>query len=46
MNGKVRPKGCVTTVETYTYNNRLQPVMIELGTTANASADYCPVYNE
>ena len=29
--------GCVNTQETYTYNNRLQPWMIELGTTSNAS---------
>src|SRR5579875_2529675 len=36
---------CTKALETYTYNNRLQPVMIELGTTSNASADYCLVYN-
>src|SRR5579875_1318298 len=37
--------GCTNTLETYAYNNRLQAVMIELGTTGNASADYCLVYN-
>ena len=37
--------GCLEAQETYTYNNRLQPVMIELGTTGNATADYCLVYN-
>ena len=34
--------------ETYTYNNRLQPWMIELGTagsSGNPSASYCLVYN-
>lgn len=37
--------GCTNTVETYAYNNRLQPVMIELGSTSNPSADSCLVYN-
>ncbi len=37
--------GCTDTLETYAYNNRLQPVMIELGNTSNPSADYCLVYN-
>ncbi|MGH9396158.1 MAG: RHS repeat-associated core domain-containing protein [Terriglobia bacterium] len=37
--------GCTNTQETYAYNKRLQPVMIELGTTTNAAADYCLVYN-
>ena len=37
--------GCVNAQETYTYNNRLQPWMIELGTSANNSADYCLLYN-
>lgn len=37
--------GCTNAVETYTYNKRLQPVMIELGTPSNASADYCLAYN-
>jgi RHS repeat-associated protein len=31
--------------ETYQYNNRLQPVMIQLGTTGNPAADYCLVYS-
>ena len=30
--------GCTNTVETYTYNNRLQPWMIQLGTTTGSSA--------
>ncbi len=37
--------GCTNTVETYTYNNRLQPWMIQLGTSTNSSSDYCLVYN-
>jgi RHS repeat-associated protein len=37
--------GCTNILETYAYNNRLQPVMIELGNTSNASANYCLVYN-
>jgi YD repeat-containing protein len=37
--------GCTNTQETYTYNNRMQPWMIELGTSANNSANYCLVYN-
>jgi RHS repeat-associated protein len=48
QNGK-EPSGCTLgqncPEETYVYNNRLQPVMIELGTGSNASADYCLVYN-
>jgi RHS repeat-associated protein len=36
---------CVNAQETYQCNNRLQPVMIELGTTSNATADHCLVYN-
>jgi hypothetical protein len=31
--------------ETYQYNNRLQPAIIELGTTGNATGYYCLVYN-
>jgi RHS repeat-associated protein len=31
--------------ETYIYNNRLQPAVIELGTTGNSTADYCLVYD-
>jgi RHS repeat-associated protein len=37
--------GCVDTEETYLYNNRLQPLVIELGTAANPTADSCLVYN-
>jgi RHS repeat-associated protein len=37
---------CTTAQETYTYNNRLQAAMIELGTTSGSpSADYRFVYN-
>jgi YD repeat-containing protein len=45
QNGCVGTGGCTNAQETYTYNNRLQPVTIELGTTGNATADYCMVYN-
>ncbi len=31
--------------ETYIYNKRLQPWMIDLGTTTTPTADYCQVYN-
>ena len=37
--------GCTDTVETYTYNQRLQPLTIGLGTSSNPFADYCLVYN-
>ncbi len=37
--------GCTQRQETYSYSNRMQPVMIELGTTSNNSANYCLVYN-
>ena len=40
--------GCLNAYETYTYNNRLQPWMIELGTASSGSgaySDYCLVYN-
>ena len=37
--------GCTQAEENYTYNNRLQPWMIQLGTSGNTSADYCLVYN-
>ncbi|MGH9354691.1 MAG: RHS repeat-associated core domain-containing protein, partial [Terriglobia bacterium] len=37
--------GCTNALETYAYNKRLEPVMIELGTPSNPSADYCVVYN-
>lgn len=33
--------GCTDTLETYAFNNRLQPVMIELGTSSSSAADYC-----
>ncbi len=35
---------CTGLVETYAYNNRLQPAVIELGTAAGSSSDYCEVY--
>jgi YD repeat-containing protein len=37
--------GCIQVQETYRHNNCLQPLMIELGTTSNNSANYCLVYN-
>ena len=37
--------GCKNIQETYAYNNRLQPVNIQVGTFANTSANYCLVYN-
>ena len=37
--------GCTPVQETYTYNNRLQEVMVELGTAGNPAADSCRVYN-
>src|SRR5438128_1636524 len=37
--------GCTQVQETYDYNNRLQPVRIQLGTSSNPAADYCLVYN-
>src|SRR5690348_13189824 len=37
--------GCIQTQETYDYNNRLQPVRIQLGTSSNNAANYCLVYN-
>ncbi len=37
--------GCTTVQETYDYNNRMQPVRIQLGTSSNNYADYCLVYN-
>ena len=36
---------CTNAQETYAYNKQLQPAIIELGTTSNATADYCLVYN-
>jgi RHS repeat-associated protein len=35
----------VNAQETYIYNKRLEPWTIDVGTTANAAADYCLVYN-
>jgi RHS repeat-associated protein len=37
--------GCTDILETDTYNNRLQPVMIELQKTSDSSHNYCLVYN-
>ncbi|HMD96193.1 MAG TPA: hypothetical protein VKM93_02530, partial [Terriglobia bacterium] len=37
--------GCTPVQETYDYNNRLQPVRIQLGTSASNAANYCLVYN-
>ena len=37
--------GCTDALESYYYNKRMQPVSLQLGTTTNASADYCMVYN-
>ncbi len=37
--------GCVQRQETYDYNNRLQPVRIQLGTAASNAANSCLVYN-
>jgi len=37
--------GCTQIQETYDYNDRLQPVRMQLGTSSNTSADYCLVYN-
>ena len=37
--------GCTYALETYSYNKRLQPSVIELGTTGSPAADSCLVYN-
>ena len=37
--------GCTNVQETYVYNKRLQPWLVDLGTSASPSADYCLVYN-
>jgi RHS repeat-associated protein len=37
--------GCTQVQETYNYNNRLQPVRIQLGTSSSNAANYCLVYN-
>jgi RHS repeat-associated protein len=44
VNGYAGSSG-VEAEETYQYNNRLQPALVELGTTSNSTADYCLVYN-
>ena len=36
---------CTQIQEAYSYNNRLQPVTIQVGTSANPTANYCLVYN-
>jgi RHS repeat-associated protein len=37
--------GCTNALETYSYNDRLQTVMIEVGTPSSAYAHNCLVYN-
>jgi RHS repeat-associated protein len=37
--------GCTQVQETYDYNNRLQPVRLQLGTSGTPDANYCLVYN-
>ena len=37
--------GCTQTQETNDYNNRLQPVRIQLGTSTSNNANACTVYN-
>ncbi len=37
--------GCTQRQETYDYNNRLQPVRIQLGTSTTQNANSCLVYN-
>jgi RHS repeat-associated protein len=37
--------GCTNVQETYDYNNRMQPVRLQLGTSGDTSGDYCMVYN-
>jgi RHS repeat-associated protein len=45
LNGCVG-SGCVQRQETYAYNNRLQPVQIQLGASGGSSdANFCQVYN-
>ena len=43
VNGAV--SGGTQRQESYDYNNRLQPVRMQLGTASNASENYCLVYN-
>ena len=44
LNGCVG-SGCTSLQESYFYNKRLQPAVVELGTSSNHSADSCRVYN-
>jgi RHS repeat-associated protein len=45
-NGCASPSGpCTKTVESYAYNNRLQPAQIQLGNNSNSSAFYSLTYN-
>jgi len=45
-NGCVVASGsCTQVLETYQYNNRMQPTMLELGKSGNNTADFCWVYN-
>ena len=37
--------GCTQRQETYDYNNRLQPIRMQLGTSASPNANACMVYN-
>jgi RHS repeat-associated protein len=37
--------GCTQRQETYDYNNRLQPVRVQLGTSGGNNANACSVYN-
>ncbi|MGD0224645.1 MAG: RHS repeat-associated core domain-containing protein [Terriglobia bacterium] len=37
--------GCTNALETYDYNNRMQPVRLQLGVSGNTDQDYCLVYN-
>jgi RHS repeat-associated protein len=37
--------GCVQTQESYDYNNRLQPVRIQVGSSSTPAADSCTVHN-
>jgi uncharacterized protein RhaS with RHS repeats len=39
------PPGCVNVQETYSYDKRLQPNMLELGTSSAPSSYYCLVFN-
>ena len=43
--GTGQNQGCTEAQETYDYNSRLQPVRIQLGTSATPNASYCLVYN-